>query len=93
MEYWNGFAKKRIDLFGCIDILGIREDIPGVLGVQSTTVGCVSEHLDKITCECGVAVRTWLKAGNTFVIHAWKGKELTIIPLILTELDLIVRGD
>ena len=93
VEYWNGFAKKRINLYGCIDIVAVHDDLPGVLGVQSTTVGCVSAHVDKCMCECGVALRTWLKAGNRYIIHAWDdNEELTIIPLILKD-GLIIRGD
>jgi len=92
VEYWNNFAHKRLDLYGCIDIVAIKDGEQGVLGVQATNKGEVDSHIDKCTSDCGVALKTWLSCGNQFEIHAWKGKNVEIVPLIIKN-DLIMRGD
>jgi hypothetical protein len=45
-EYWHAFARRRVDLFGIVDILALR---PGeVLGVQTTSAANVSSRVRKI---------------------------------------------
>jgi len=36
-EQFIAHANIRKDLFGCIDVVAIRPDVAGVLGVQATT--------------------------------------------------------
>jgi hypothetical protein len=79
---FNPYTKKREDLFGCIDLVGIREDMPGVVGIQACGEDC-SDHIRKIL-EGHVDVQKgkvygpnphlprWLKAGNRFFIWAWR---------------------
>jgi len=74
VERWNAFAKIRQDLFGGIDILGIR---PGeTLGVQATTKSNTSARVKKLLAE--PRMKTWLEAGNLLEIWGWDGKELTV---------------
>lgn len=51
VEKWIAQAKRRIDLFGCIDLLAIRES--ETLGVQVTSDsgGNVAAHVDKMLAE------------------------------------------
>lgn len=68
VEHWNSFAMRRIDLFGCIDIVAVRADLPGVLGVQCTSATNAAARLKKAS-ECP-ALKVWLLAGNRFEVHA-----------------------
>ena len=67
VEYWNAFARRRIDLFGFIDILAIKDG--DVLAVQTTTVGNSGARVKKISNHENVAeVR---KANWTIHVHGW----------------------
>jgi hypothetical protein len=73
VEHYNAFAHVRQDLFGCIDIVAIAPNIPGVLGVQTTTASNLSARITKATTI--PAIRIWLQAGNPFLFHGWKKVE------------------
>jgi len=70
VERYCAHSRRRIDLFGVIDVLAVSSDIQGTLGVQTTSGSNVSSRLDKI--RGSKEVRTWLRAGNRLVIHGWK---------------------
>jgi hypothetical protein len=67
VERWVPQARKRIDLFGFIDVLAVR---PGeVLGVQSTSRTNVAGRLAKIADHENIgAVR---EAGIRLEVHGW----------------------
>jgi hypothetical protein len=67
VEYWNAFARRRIDLYGFIDILAIKNG--HVLAVQTTTVGNMGARIKKIANHENVGeVR---KANWTIHVHGW----------------------
>ena len=67
VEYWNSFARIRIDLFGFIDILALKGK--EVLAVQTTTASNMSARIKKIADHENVgAVRD---AGWTIHVHGW----------------------
>lgn len=70
VERFNPFCKRRVDLFGIIDIVGLREQ--RILGVQSTSYQCRKGHLDKICIEESDSTRTWLEAGAELWLLTWK---------------------
>jgi hypothetical protein len=70
VERWNPFAHIRQDLYGFIDIVGIKDDHHGVLAVQTTSGPHVAERIAKINAI--PAAQTWLKAGNRIVVHGWR---------------------
>lgn len=89
-EHWNSFVKIRQDLFGIIDMVCIKANEPGILGVQTTSGDHVADHMDKALANKALPV--WLAAGNRFVIHGWRkvgdrGKrklwECRIVPVTL----------
>ena len=71
----------RLDLYNLIDILGMRCDVPGLLGIQACPSGEISAHIKKIRNgyfdKKGVFVppnphlALWKKTGNRFVIWGW----------------------
>lgn len=73
VERWNKFAKKRIDLFGVIDIVVIRSALHGkrlgIVGVQATTGENHSHRREKMLAE-GRA-REWIAAGGQLEIWSW----------------------
>lgn len=69
-EHWNSFVKIRQDLFGIIDMVCVKANETGVLGVQPTVGDRASDHLKKALANKVLPV--WLAAGNRFVIHAWR---------------------
>ena len=67
-EYWNAFARRRIDLFNFIDVLAISDD-GQVLAVQCTSKSNVSSRINKIANNDNIgAVR---KAGWTIQVWGW----------------------
>jgi len=48
VEQWIPYAKKRRDLFGFIDVLGIHKDSGDVIAIQATTRSHVSDRVKKI---------------------------------------------
>lgn len=69
VEKWNVHAGVKIDLFGCIDVVGVKADQPGVLGVQCTTRDNQAARMTKALA--ATALRTWLAAGNSFSVWGW----------------------
>ena len=70
VERYNPHAKRRVDLFGFIDIVAL-DGKPGTLGVQTTSADHISHRLAKLREECAAAMTRWLEAGNRLVIHGW----------------------
>lgn len=68
-----GLAKagpgRRIDLFGFIDIVALRD---GIVGIQTTTTGNAPARKTKILTECSEAAKAWLKAGGIIEVWGWK---------------------
>ncbi len=71
VEHWNAFSRRRVDLFGFIDIVALS---PGnrLIGVQTTSGGNVSHRATKIVDECGDAARDFLRCGGFIEIHGWR---------------------
>lgn len=70
VEYFNFFAKRRIDLFGFIDILAMN-GTPGLLGIQACITGDILKRVRKAEHECGDKLLLWLKSGNRFEVWGW----------------------
>lgn len=94
VERWNQYARRRVDLWGFIDVL-VLDDSPGVLGIQATTTGNVSHRLAKLREECGPAMAKWLAAGNRLAVFGWslkgargKRKTWTLTERVVTPADL-----
>ena len=47
VEHWIPKVKKRRDLFGFIDIVAVRIDVLGVLGVQTTSASHLAARIKK----------------------------------------------
>ena len=69
VERFNPYAKVRVDLFGFIDIVAIREDFMGILGIQTTSTGNISSRIKKILAI--PEAKTWLQCGNKIIVHGW----------------------
>jgi len=69
VERWNAFAKIRQDLFGFIDIVAVKSNENGVLGVQATSTGNVPSRIQKASLSPNLSV--WLQAGNRFAVWGW----------------------
>lgn len=76
------FNRKRKDLFGVIDIIAVPSpsDVrlnkqicgvlpPTIIGVQSTSLAAVSQHIEKIEAEPRIVA--WLAAGGGFWLVGW----------------------
>jgi hypothetical protein len=64
----HSFIKR--DCFGAFDILAVRADEPGVIGVQVCASDRKADHVAKLR-EIE-AVWAWLRAGNRILIHSWR---------------------
>jgi hypothetical protein len=65
-EYWNSFARKRVDLYGCIDILAIGNG--ETWAVQTTSTG-VSSRVKKI--QESEYFPVMLESGWRVFVHGW----------------------
>ena len=72
VERYNQYARVRVDLFGFIDIVAIKEGESGVTGVQTTSASNLSARVNKIL---GIpAAQLWLATGNRILVHGWAKK-------------------
>ena len=68
VEHWNAFAKRRIDLFGIIDIVAIIGS--DIYGIQATSGDNHSHRREKAIAE--PKLKLWLEAGGKFLIVSWR---------------------
>ncbi len=68
VEQWNNYARIRVDLYGCIDVLAAHPE-HGILGVQATTTSNAAARAAKAIAAPSLAV--WLAAGGGFQIWGW----------------------
>ena len=68
VEKWIPQARKRVDLFGFIDILCVSAD-GSVVALQTTSASNVSARIHKITDSASLALLR--KAGWTITVHGW----------------------
>lgn len=71
VERWNPHAHVRQDLFGCIDLVAMREDC-GIIGIQATSGDNHSHRKAKAVTE--PRLKTWLLCGGRFEIWSWSKK-------------------
>lgn len=89
VEKYNKFAKVRQDLFGCIDVLAVKDD--DMVGIQTTVMASVPARLQKlrlsenalrfISDHRTLIVEGWAKRGargqrKVWTGRRWKGFEL-----------------
>ncbi len=68
VERFCHFSKRRIDLFGVIDIVAMSNW--HIIGVQTTSGDNVAARLAKINAE--PRALAWVKAGGSLEVHGWK---------------------
>lgn len=92
VERWNPHARISQDLWG-LDLVAIRPDRQGVLGVQTTSASNLAARVKKLR---GIpAVRVWLAAGNSAECHGWakRGRRWDVVRRVLTVADLGEGGE
>jgi hypothetical protein len=70
VERWIPQMRRRIDLFGCIDLVALDEH-DGVLGIQATSTPNMSSRVTKSKTECREALTHWLERSNRFEVWGW----------------------
>lgn len=77
VERWNQFAKRRVDLFGCIDIVACKAASGGamwapgsIIGIQCTSGSNHAARLEKARQE--PRLQAWLAAGGQFAVWSWR---------------------
>jgi hypothetical protein len=95
VEHWNAFARRRIDLFGCIDIVALDIARGRTIGVQTTAGSSVAARVDKILGECAEDARAWLLCGNRLVVHGWakRGKRGAVKRWTCREVEIVLNGE
>ena len=69
-EHWNGFAEIRQDLLGFIDLIALRPNAKGILGVQTTGgQSNFAARVKKVTQSRHATL--WLQTGNQIQVHGW----------------------
>lgn len=72
VEHWDSFARKRRDLFGCIDILCLRGW--ETLAVQTTSASGVSARVKKI--EANEHTKAMREADWAIHVHGWSKRKV-----------------
>lgn len=67
VEHWNQFSRRRIDLFGVIDIIALTEW--GILAIQACAGSSHANRMAKIKAEPRTSA--WLKAGGMLSVWSW----------------------
>lgn len=73
-EHFNFYTKRKKDLFGMFDFVALHPDIPGMLGVQTTSRGNMNARIKKLQANPILAL--WCRAGLDAVVHGWSKKGL-----------------
>ena len=68
VEYWNGFTHRRVDMFGCIDVVGVSS--LGTIAVQTTAYSGVSERVKKV--QGSEFLQGMVNAGWQVKVHGWR---------------------
>jgi hypothetical protein len=72
VERWNQYARRRIDLFGFIDVIAFDPE-RGWLLVQTTSGSHVQERIHKIINECSEQAQLLADHKyNRIVVHGWR---------------------
>jgi len=72
VEHFNAWAGVRQDLYGFIDIVCLRGDKRGILGIQTTSTGNINARIKKI--KDNPIYKLWLKCGNGIQVQGWSKK-------------------
>lgn len=70
VERYCSFSRRRIDLWGCIDILCLHQDHGGVTGIQTTSASNLSSRKGKILKS--EEMELFLECGNRLILHGWR---------------------
>lgn len=70
VEKWIPQTKRRLDLYGFIDVIGCGEG--PVLAVQATSGSNGASRVEKITGPCAEQAKAWLRSGGAIEVHAWR---------------------
>lgn len=97
VERWNAHQRIRQDLFGFLDLVAIRPDVVGVLGIQATSGSNGAGRVAKILAEPRALV--WVRAGNGLQVWSWRQVQIgrrrrwsaRIVPLELSG-DQLAAG-
>jgi hypothetical protein len=68
-EAWVPGANIRRDLLGLFDVVAVRADRPGVLGIQATSGPNHAARVHKLLAT--PALRVWLAAHNQAAVWSW----------------------
>jgi hypothetical protein len=70
VEHWNAFARRRIDLYGIIDVVCVGGPSNEIVGVQATSGDHVSHRVDKINDSD--AIQVLRRVGIRVLVHGWR---------------------
>jgi hypothetical protein len=68
VEKWIPQARRRVDLFGIIDVVAVSET--EIVGVQATSGSNVSSRIAKINDSAALPILR--KAGFRVLVHGWR---------------------
>lgn len=87
VEYWNGFAKRRIDLFNNIDVIVLLKNEQRIKGVQVTSGSNHSAREKK--AQATPAITEWVQCGGIFQVQSWRKNSKRKLVLRITQAQLV----
>ena len=86
VEKWIPHIKRRVDLFGAIDIIAVRASPPETVGIQCTSKSNMSSRVKKALSIPEISI--WKDAGNQMLVVGWSkevvGKRSLWVPTVKT---------
>lgn len=67
VERYCQFSKRRIDLFGVVDLVAM--DGNSIIGIQSTSGSNFANRITKILAE--PRAKRWIESGARLFVHGW----------------------
>lgn len=80
VEQWNQWSRQKTDLFNLMDLVAIKVNVEGVLGIQCCGEDVnvhIKKYMEGYTDRKGKVwgpneyLPLWKAAGNKIVIHSW----------------------
>jgi len=94
VEHFNSFSHRRVDLFGYIDIVAIKDGETGVLGIQTTSKANMGARILKVKQE--PIAKIWLAGGNRIYVDGWQKNKVGRYELTQYEVtpeNIFVNGN
>lgn len=91
VERFCQFSKRRVDLFGVIDLVALDSRQTGLLGVQATSGDHHAERVQKVLAS--PLAKLWVACGNRLQVISWSKRSSGSRRLWLPRIQDVMLGE